>query len=226
MLVEPYAPNIVRVSLSLRRDDALAAARIWRFSQTSGDWLECREGSVWRCASIFAHGCYGLAAGGKWVPTGTQADIAKFFNGSYARRWFICEDSGRRAAGAVRRLGWQMSVPNHKDGNARTSSTPRPTDPPFFQVGATFASPQVNITMAWQNQEGYLEPTRPRCALRASYYNAPSGQSVCVPFVVTNKGYGIVWDNPSATTVAFGFNNSTRWTSDVGQRVSFFRHRG
>ena len=61
--------------------------------------------------------------------------------------------------------------------------------------------------------------TSVRCA---HDYNAPAGQSVCVPFVVTNKGYGIVWDNPSRTTVAFGFNDSTRWTSDVGQRVSFF----
>ncbi len=43
-----------------------------------------------------------------------------------------------------------------------------------------------------------------------------------MPFVVTNKGYGLLWDNPSRTTVDFGFNNSTKWTSDVGQRVSFF----
>jgi alpha-D-xyloside xylohydrolase len=49
------------------------------------------------------------------------------------------------------------------------------------------------------------------------------GQSVCVPFVVTNKGYGLVWDNPSRTTVNFGYlSNSMRFTSDVGQRVSFF----
>ena len=32
-----------------------------------------------------------------------------------------------------------------------------------------------------------------------------------------------VWDNPSATTVSFSvLGNSTRWTSDVGQRVSYF----
>jgi alpha-D-xyloside xylohydrolase len=31
-----------------------------------------------------------------------------------------------------------------------------------------------------------------------------------------------MWDNPSKTTVAFGFNDQTRWTSEVGQRVSFF----
>ena len=53
-------------------------------------------------------------------------------------------------------------------------------------------------------------------------YDAAAGQSVCVPFVVTNKGYGIVWDNPSKTRVDFAFNEQTKWTSQVGQRVSFF----
>ena len=43
-----------------------------------------------------------------------------------------------------------------------------------------------------------------------------------VPFIVTNKGYGLVWDNPSKTTVDFAFNDQTRWSSEVGNRVSFF----
>jgi alpha-D-xyloside xylohydrolase len=43
-----------------------------------------------------------------------------------------------------------------------------------------------------------------------------------VPFLVTNKGYGIVWDNPSRTVIEPGFNEQTRWTSEVGDRVSFF----
>ena len=43
-----------------------------------------------------------------------------------------------------------------------------------------------------------------------------------MPFAVTNKGYGLVWDNPGKTTAQFGFNEVTKWTSDVGQRVSFF----
>jgi alpha-D-xyloside xylohydrolase len=40
--------------------------------------------------------------------------------------------------------------------------------------------------------------------------------------MVTNKGYGIVWDNASATTVSPGLNGKTRWSSNVGERVSFF----
>ena len=88
--------------------------------------------------------------------------------------------------------GWQMSVPNHKDMNADILYDRRPWDAPFFQVGATFASPQdEHYYGLGQNQEGYLD--RRGHAVRCAHdYNAPAGQSVCVPFVVTNKGYGIV----------------------------------
>jgi alpha-D-xyloside xylohydrolase len=115
-----------------------------------------------------------------------------------------------------------MSVPNHKDGNAAVLYDRRPSDPPFFQVGASFHSPaDEHYYGLGQNQEGYLD-RRGHSVQCAHDYNAPAGQSVCVPFVVTNYGYGLMWDNPSKTTVAFGFNDQTRWTSEVGQRVSFF----
>ena len=53
-------------------------------------------------------------------------------------------------------------------------------------------------------------------------YLRPAGPSFCVPFLVTNKGYGLLWDNPSKTTIEPGFNEQTKWTSQVGDRVSFF----
>ena len=220
VLVESYAPNIVRVSLSLRRDYALAPPGygITAAPQPAG-WVTERDqsGDVIRSSRMVVTVS---PEHGKWVPTGTQADIAKFFNGSTPG----VDISIRTPEGAslLEMRGWQMSVPNHKDGNADILYDRRPTDAPFFQVGATFASPSdEHYYGLGQNQEGYLD--RRGHVLRCAHdYNAPSGQSVCVPFVVTNKGYGIVWDNPSATTVAFGFNDSTRWTSDVGQRVSFF----
>ncbi|WP_353071740.1 glycoside hydrolase family 31 protein [Tunturiibacter gelidiferens] len=220
VLVEPYAPNIVRVSISLRREDALAAPGYgivatpaptgWTAgSETSGDTLRSNRLVV----TISSQGP-------KWVPTGTRADIAKFFNGSTPGVGLSIKTPDN--ADLVHMQGWQMSVPNHKDGNADILYDRRATDPPFFQVGASFASPpDEHYYGLGQNQEGYLDHRNH--VLRCAHdYNAPSGQSVCVPFIVTNKGYGILWDNPSATTVAFGFNDQVRWTSDVGQRVSFF----
>jgi alpha-D-xyloside xylohydrolase len=220
VLVEPYAPNIVRVSISLRREDALAAPGYgivakpaptgWTAgSETSGDTLRSNRLVVTVSPQ-----------GPKWVSTGTSADIAKFFNGSTPSVGLSIKTADN--ADLVRMQGWQMSVPNHKDGNADILYDRRLTDAPFFQVGASFASPpDEHYYGLGQNQEGYLDHRNH--VLRCAHdYNAPSGQSVCVPFVVTNKGYGILWDNPSATTVAFGFSDQVRWTSDVGQRVSLF----
>ena len=220
VLVEPYAPNIVRISLSLRKEDALGAPGYGISAKPLSDGWNVQKGpsgDVLRSSRMVVTVA---PEGGKWVPAGTQADIAKFFNGSTPGVGLSIKTPD--GVSLLQMHGWQMSTPNHKDGNADILYDRRPTDPPFFQVGATFASPQdEHYYGLGQNQEGYLD-RRGHVVRCAHDYNAPSGQSVCVPFVVTNKGYGIVWDNPSATTVAFGFNNSTRWTSDAGQRVSFF----
>ena len=220
VLVEPYAANVVRVSLSLRRDDALAGPGYGISAKAAvAGWTaeKSEQGDVLRSSRMVVRVS---PEGKRYVPTGTQADIAKFFSGSTPGvRISIKTPEG---ASLLEMQGWQMSAPNHKDGNADILYDRRPDDPPFFQVGATFASPKdEHYYGLGQNQEGYLD--RRGHAVRCAHdYNAPAGQSVCVPFVVTNRGYGIVWDNPSVTTVAFGFNDVTRWTSDVGQRVSFF----
>ncbi|HWZ52983.1 MAG TPA: glycoside hydrolase family 31 protein [Granulicella sp.] len=221
VLVEPYASNIVRVSISLRKDDALAPPGYgitakplpegWSVEQSAG------QGDVLRSGRMVVTVA---PQGGKWKPTGTGADIAQFFNGSTPGVGISIKTP--EGATLLQMHGWQMSVPNHKDGNADVLYDRRPSDPPFFQVGASFASPaDEHYYGLGQNQEGYLD-RRGHSVRCAHDYDAPAGQSVCVPFVVTSKGYGLLWDNPSRTTVAFGFNNATRWTSEVGRRVSFF----
>jgi alpha-D-xyloside xylohydrolase len=117
---------------------------------------------------------------------------------------------------------WSMSVPNHKDGNAGVLNDKRPSDPPFYQVGATFVSPDdEHYYGLGQNHEGFLDHRGRRIECWHNY-TATAAPSICVPFLVTNKGYGIVWDNPSKTVIEPGFNEQTRWTSEVGDRVSFF----
>jgi alpha-D-xyloside xylohydrolase len=113
-------------------------------------------------------------------------------------------------------------VPNYKDGNAAVLNDRRPSDPAFYQVGANFASPDdEHYYGLGQNQEGYLDHRGHRVECWHNY-TATAAPSVCVPFMVTNYGYGIVWDNPSRTVIEPGFNEQTRWTSEVGDRVSFF----
>ena len=218
--VEPYAANVVRVTLSLDRGYALAdpgPGVLAHASQAGWEMASGVDGDVFRSSRMVVT----VAPEGRpYKPSGTQADIAKFFNGSTPGVGLTIRTP--EGATLLRLNGWQMSVPNYKDGNAAILKERRSTDRPFFQVGATFATPpDEHFYGLGQNQEGYLD-RRGHSVRCAHDYNAPSGQSVCVPFVVTNKGYGLLWDNPSRTTVSFGFNDQTTWQSDVGQRVSFF----
>lgn len=219
VMLEPYAPNILRVTLSLNRADATSAPGYGITAQPSATgWTHEATASAdtYRSSRIVVT----VGASHPWTPTGTAADIAKFFSGSTPGVGIAVRTP--EGKDLLNMQGWQMSVPNHKDGNADVLYDRRPTDDPFYEVGASFSSPKdEHYYGLGQNQQGFLD--RRNHVIRCQHdYNAPSGQSVCVPFVVTNYGYGLLWDNPSKTTVAFGFNDETRWTSQVGQRVSFF----
>jgi alpha-D-xyloside xylohydrolase len=220
IVFEPYAPNILRITLSLQHEPAVAPPGygfIAKPDATGWQHTTDEHGDTYRSTRIIAT----LDAshhGGK--PSLTQADIARFFNGSTPGAHIrIATPEG---ATLLDMQGWQQSVPNHKDGNAQILNDRRPSDPPFFQVGATFASPpDEHYYGLGQDQHGFLDH-RGHTVECWHNYLATGGPTVCVPFAVTNKGYGIVWDNPSQTTVEPGFNEQTRWTSQVGQRVSFF----
>jgi len=115
-----------------------------------------------------------------------------------------------------------MAEMNDKDGNRLLNNDRRPEDLPFYRVGATFGSPDdEHYYGLGQNQEGYLDHRGHKVECWADYQSA-GGPNFCVPFLVTNKGYGLLWDNPSKTTILPGFNEQTKWISQVGQRVSFF----
>jgi alpha-D-xyloside xylohydrolase len=218
--VEAYAPNIVHVTLSLERNAAMAAPGYGILAKAdAGGWSATSDegGDTLRSSRMVVH----VGPQGKpYKPTGTAADIAKFFNGYTP--YVGIDIKTPEGATLLDMHGWEMSVPNYKDGNHGVLNDRRPGDDPFYEVGASFAAPEdEHYYGLGQNQEGYFD-RRGRVVHCEHDYNAPGGQSVCVPFVVTNKGYGIVWDNPSKTRVAFAIGNSTTWTSQVGQRVSFF----
>jgi alpha-D-xyloside xylohydrolase len=109
----------------------------------------------------------------------------------------------------LRMSGWEMAA--HTVNGEKT-----------FRVGATFDAPDdEHYYGLGQNQEGILD-YRGRSIDCKHFYDAPAGETVCVPFMVTNKGYGIVWDNPSETVVSAGLHSQTTWRSAVGERVSYF----
>lgn len=220
VMFEPYAPNIIRVTLSMQHDPALAAPGYGFVAKPDSDgWTHTADehGDTYRSSRLVVT----LEAshhGGK--PSLTQSDIGKFFTGSTPGAHIRV--TTLEGATLVDMVGWQQSVPNHKDGNAGILYDKRPEDEPFFQVGATFVSPpDEHYYGLGQDQHGFLDH-RGHTVDCWNDYNATGGASFCVPFAVTNKGYGLVWDNPSKTTVEAGFNEQTKWTSQVGNRVSFF----
>lgn len=219
--LEPYAPNIIRVTLSLDKQQALLGPGYGFVAHPAFDgWTQQQgnTGDIYRSPRI-AVTVAGSRRGGR-PPLPTQVDIGKYFNGSAPGVDIVVRTTEGKKL--LEMTGWSMSVPNHKDGNASIVNDKRPGDLAFYQVGATFVSPpDEHYYGLGQNQEGYLDH-RGHVIACWHDYTAAGGPSIGVPFAVTNYGYGLVWDNPSKTTIAPGFNEQTRWQSQVGNRVSFF----
>ncbi|WP_375422020.1 TIM-barrel domain-containing protein [uncultured Sphingomonas sp.] len=201
--VEPYAPNIVRVTISL--DRALADSAPGEGPNAKPDatgWSHKRDGG----ADVFASPALTLTVAAQpWPKAPTQME--RYFAPSLPPvSLSIRGADGRQLAEMT---GWELAP--HTVNGEKT-----------FRVGASFAvQPDEHYYGLGQHQDGVLD-LKGRTIDCRHYYDAPAGESVCVPFMVTNKGYGIVWDNPSVTTVSPGLHNRTHWQSEVGERVSFF----
>jgi alpha-D-xyloside xylohydrolase len=219
IVLEAYAPNIIRVSLGLDKERALAAPGYGFIAKpASENWehLENEQADIYRSPRLVV--TVAVNRPGRMLPT--QADIAKYFRGSAPPTQISFQSAEGKML--LRLTDWGMSVPNHKDGNAALMYDRRPSDAAFYEVSASFVSPDDEHYFGLgQNQEGRLDHRGQRVECWHNY-TATAAPSVCVPFMVTNYGYGMIWDNPSKTVIEPGFNERTRWTSEVGDRVSFF----
>ncbi|RZM37563.1 MAG: glycoside hydrolase family 31 protein, partial [Sphingomonas sp.] len=201
--IEPYAPNIVRVTISL--DRALADAPPGEGPNAKSDatgWTHRNDAG----GDVFASSAMALTVKAQPWPK-APSQMERYFAPSLPP----VSIAVRKPDGSTiaEMTGWEMS-PQTVNGEKT------------FRVGASFAvQPNEHYYGLGQNQEGVLDLKGRTIDCRHNY-DAPAGETVCVPFMVTNKGYGIVWDNPSATTVSPGLSNSTHWQSNVGERVSFF----
>uniref|UniRef100_UPI0035CA0E71 glycoside hydrolase family 31 protein n=1 Tax=uncultured Sphingomonas sp. TaxID=158754 RepID=UPI0035CA0E71 len=201
--IEPYAPNIVRVTIALDRDlaDAAPGPGPNAKSDASG-WTHRADAS----GDVFTSSALSLTVNAQpWPKAPTQME--RYFAPSLPPVSITVKGTDGHVITQMN--GWEMAP--HTVAGEKT-----------FKVGASFAAPlDEHYYGLGQNQEGKLD-LRGRTIDCRHNYDAPAGETVCVPFMVTNKGYGIVWDNPSTTTVSPGLHNSTHWQSEVGERVSFF----
>ncbi len=218
--VEPYAPNIVRVTLSTLAAEAAAAPGAGIVAQPDAQgW---RHATNAQGSDVYASDrmTVTVAPTRKRTPGAKPPDTAKFFSGSTAgvNIRFTLPDGAQ----LTDMQGWQMAELNQKDDTLKNARGILPKDLPLYTVGATFDAPDgEHYYGLGQNQEGYLDH-RARPVVCAANYLAPASPSWCVPFAVTNRGYGLLWDNPSSTTISPAFDNRTTWTSTLGRRVSYF----
>ncbi len=220
VVLEAYAPNILRVTLSTIAGEAKAKPGYGLIAppDAAGWQHTAGEGG----ADIYASGRLRVtvAPAHRRAPGAKLPDTANYFGGSVPGVGITFATSD--GAQLLNMQGWQMAEPNRKDMTAGVLNDRRPSDPAFFTVGATFFSPpDEHYYGLGQNQEGELDHRGHALTCEANYL-APAGPTWCVPLLVTNKGYGVLWDNPSSTVIEPGFNEHTRWVSKVGRRVSYF----
>ncbi len=225
IVLEPYAPNIIRVTLSLLKDQAIASPGYgFIASPAAAGWSHSTSPNADTYKSDRMAVVVSIPQPPRPRAKNYVEGTEKYFGGSTPGANVLI--TGADGKTLLDMNGWEMAVPNNKDGNAGLKYDRRPEDPPFYEVGATFASPDdEHYYGLGQNQQGFLDQRGHKVECQADY-NAIGGASFCVPFMVTNKGYGLLWDNPSKTTIAPGFHERTQWTSQVGQRVSFFVIQG
>ena len=239
--LESYAPNIVRITMSLDKPAALAPPGYgisaqpkdagWKYSHTATtDTYQSGQMKVEMPVPHYSHG----------APP-PDCDTCNYFLGSTPYIPLTVLGPGGKTL--LRMEGWTMSVPNHKDGNAGILNDvkpsiaynrydPRNPDKVYDAVGATFFSPSnEHYYGLGENQQGYLDH-RDHPIHCWNNYTAPAAPTFCVPFLVTNHHYAVLWDNPSKTTIVPGFNQQTKWnprsatayrsSSSTGSRLTTF----
>jgi alpha-D-xyloside xylohydrolase len=226
IVLEPYAPNIIRVTLSKEKASAIAPPGYGIIGKPSiQGWTHEQDASgdeVYRSGRLVVHVNPDHLAEAQLPhhlpldPLNQQLRAQYFGGGNPRNRPNHDTISIATPAGKVLLTlrNWTM-VPNQPShaapagdaGSLVTAIFDSPTDEHYYGLG--------------QHQQGFLDlrDHQVRCW---HDYGAVGGETVCVPFMVSTRGYGFLWDNPSKTTVNLGFNQQNLWSSQVADRVSFF----
>lgn len=231
VVIEPYAPDIVRVTLSTDNSAAEAAHGYGVLGKPSmTGWNREQDSSgdeVLRSSRMVVR----VGPGNEKphslpISKETQAAIARAMgNSSRPRRApgsFDDTISIATASGKPLLTMWHWSMVPDQHGDKQDGATSTNNSGADYRVSATFKSPAgEHYYGLGQHQQGFLDLRDHRIDCWQQY-NAIEGESVCVPFMVSSRDYGLIWDNPSKTTVDLGFNQQNVWSSEVGDRVSFF----
>jgi alpha-glucosidase/alpha-D-xyloside xylohydrolase len=223
----PYAPNILRVTMSTAKAAATAAPGYGIVAEASADgWTHERDpegNDVFRSARMTVRVAPGNLPKDK-LPKPMPFDS---LNKQLQEQYFggvgdgpppnndallVTTPDGRML---LHMRTWTMAPESTEIARVHP-------DDKGYTVAAMFDSPVDEHYYGFgQQQKGWMDlrDHEIRCW---HDYTAIGGEDVCVPFMVSSRGYGLVWDNPSKTTVDLGFNGQNVWSSEIGDRVSYF----
>lgn len=226
----PYAPNILRVTISIDKAAATAAPGYGFIAKPSAQGWTSRQdakgGEVFQSDQMVVH----IAAADPPANQRPQQMPLDAVNRELREQYFggrpnphaphndallITTGSGKPL---LHMRTWTMAPESPEvaktDADAATQKG--------YRVAAMFDSPaDEHYYGLGQQQKGWMD-LRDHEIHCWHEYSAIGGQDVCVPFMISSRGYGLVWDNPSRTTVDLGFNGQNVWSSEVGNRVSYF----
>ncbi len=182
-MLEPYAPNILRVTLSMDDAAAKSAPGYGIIGKSDASGLERRARpngqDVYKSSgmTVTVQHASGPAPTKLFGTTGTSV----FFRGSAP--WASIRFSTADGKKLVDMNGWGQAVYNHKDGTAPLANDFRPSDPPSFVVSASFRHVTTSTTTDWARtsrafstiaatqcccqKHDYLPRRRPACACRS-----------------------------------------------------------
>lgn len=224
--VEPYAPNVLRITLSNSQAAATAAPGYGIIAKPSlTGWsrgTDAAGDTVFRSSELQVRIVLNQRTERLPLDKVNNELRDEYFGGGGGGHSMFHSDAIAVTSADGKPLltmrNWSM-YPLHSEPDASSAHDP---DAAAYRVSATFDAPTgEHYYGLGQQQKGFLDLRDHRINCWHDY-GAVGGENVCVPFLVSTGGYGLVWDNPSKTTVDLGFNQKNVWSSAIGDRISFF----
>ena len=224
--LEPYGPGIIRITLSRERAAALGAVGYGIVGTPSDTgWTQTKDTEGY---DVIHSNKLTVRVSPENLPPprhmpldAVNQSLRDIYFPSSARRGpnndeiAITTASGKAL---LKLTHWSMFPNRRQTAPGETEKN----DGAGFRVSATFESPTDEHYYGLGQQQGGFLDLRDHRINCWHDYDAVGGENVCVPFMVSSRGYGLIWDNPSKTTIDLGFNQQNVWSSDVGDRVTFF----
>ncbi len=225
--LEPYAPNILRVTMSTDKAAATAAPGYGFVATPFADgWTHERDAGgddVFRSARMVVR----VAPGDRPPEELPRPMPLDSLNRQLREPYFgggSTEYAPHHDALLVTTADGKMLLHMRTWTMAPESVEVAQADPADkgSRVAAMFDSPaDEHYYGLGQQQKGWMDLRDHQIGCWHDY-GAIGGEDLCVPFMVSSRGYGLVWDNPSKATIDLGFNGRNVWSSEVGNRVSYF----